>query len=180
MDDLPGWPHPTRPLLSAATGYRLGRVLAPNALYRAVAAGLERSSRLRRLFTAAERRTKESLFGCRMCGQCTLPATGYACPMTCPKQLRNGPCGGVSPDGACEVHPAQRCVWVIAHERAEGAGRVGDLRALQRPVDHRLSGSSSWVHYWSGRDADLWTADDGLAAAPSVHRVELGMPQVRR
>jgi hypothetical protein len=133
------------------------------------------------MFTAAERRTKEAVFGCRMCGQCALPATGYACPMTCPKQLRNGPCGGVSPSGACEVYPAERCVWVIAHERAVTAGRVDDLALLQRPVDHRSSGSSSWVNYWLGRDEDLWTDDDGLADRPPLHRspVDLGLPAVR-
>jgi hypothetical protein len=146
-----------------------------------VAAWLERSPRALRVFTAAERRTKEAVFGCRMCGQCALPATGYACPMTCPKQLRNGPCGGVSPSGACEVYPDERCVWVIAHERAESAGRADDLTLLQRPVDHRCSGSSSWVNYWLGRDEGLWTGDDGLSARPAVHRspVDLGLPAVR-
>ncbi len=98
--------------------------------------------------------------------------------MTCPKQLRNGPCGGVRPDGGCEVYPTERCVWVIAFERAESAGHTADLTRLQRPVDRRQAGTSSWVNYWLGRDEDLWTADDGLAEAPSIRRapVELGMP----
>ncbi|PXY37079.1 hypothetical protein BAY59_00360 [Prauserella coralliicola] len=90
-----------------------------------------------------------------MCGQCALPVTGYTCPMTCPKQLRNGPCGGVSPEGRCEVHPDVRCVWLIAHDRAAAAGRVGDLVPLQQPVDHREQGRSSWVNYWLGRDEDV-------------------------
>ena len=38
-----------------------------------------------------------------MCGQCVLHSTGMTCPMTCPKTLRNGPCGGVREDGDCEV-----------------------------------------------------------------------------
>jgi hypothetical protein len=94
-------------------------------------------------------------FGCRMCGQCELPTAGYACPMTCPKQLRNGPCGGVSPQGRCEVHPDVRCVWVLAHERAAAAGRADDLQLLQRPVDHREWERSSWINYWHGRDDDM-------------------------
>jgi hypothetical protein len=144
-----------------------------------VAAWLERSPRALRVFTAAERRGKETLFGCRMCGQCALPATGYACPMTCPKQLRNGPCGGVSPTGNCEVHPAERCVWVIAHERAAACGHLDDLAALQRPVDHRLHGSSSWVGYWLGRDEGLWTDSDGLGTRAPVRRpADLGIPAV--
>jgi len=75
------------------------------------------------LFTGAERQTKQELFGCRMCGQCALPVTGYVCPMGCPKELRNGPCGGVGADWSCEVYPALRCVWVEAYERAASQGR---------------------------------------------------------
>ncbi|HVL82843.1 MAG TPA: methylenetetrahydrofolate reductase C-terminal domain-containing protein [Pseudonocardia sp.] len=164
------WPRPTRPRLSAAAAYRIGPFVRPNPLYRRVAAWLEHRPRWNRWFTAAERRNKERLFGCRMCGQCALPATGYACPMTCPKQLRNGPCGGVAPNGDCEVYPGERCVWLVAWERAEASGRGADLTALQRPVDHRLHGSSSWVNYWQGRDDDLWTVDDGLRLTPSIRR----------
>jgi Methylene-tetrahydrofolate reductase C terminal len=143
--------------------YLLQRAVQPNRGYRRFAAWLEARPRLRGLFTAAERGVKQEIFGCRMCGQCALPVTGYACPMTCPKQLRNGPCGGVGADGSCEVFPALRCVWLVAFERAESQGRAADLQRLQRPVDHRLWQQSSWISYWQGRDADLWTDDDGLA-----------------
>jgi len=142
--------------------YRLHRVLKPGVAKRWLARLLERHPRLYTLFTAAEKQVKGGAFGCRMCGQCALPATGYACPMTCPKQLRNGPCGGVSVNGACEVYPDEQCVWVTAYERAAQEGRVHDLALLQRPIDHREWGKSSWVNYWQGRDDDLWTPDDGL------------------
>ena len=46
-----------------------------------------------------ERAAKGFMFDCRECGQCVLSATGMACPMNCPKQMRNGPCGGVRADG---------------------------------------------------------------------------------
>jgi hypothetical protein len=170
-------PHPTRPRVSGRGAYRIAPLVAPNRVYRRVAAVLERAPRLRRLFTAAERTSKENLFGCRMCGQCALPATAYACPMTCPKQLRNGPCGGVSPNGDCEVYPGERCVWVVAYERAAAAHRTDDLTRLQRPIDHRLTGTSSWVHYWLGRDEGLWT--EPAPVHPSVHRTDLGMPGIR-
>jgi hypothetical protein len=49
--------------------------------------------RVERLFALLERGVKGALFDCRMCGQCVLSATGMSCPMNCPKQLRNGPCG---------------------------------------------------------------------------------------
>lgn len=158
----PPWPRPKVPASSARSMYRLHGWLEPNGFYRRLAAWLERHRGFYRLFTAAEKGVKSAAFGCRMCGQCALPATGYACPMSCPKQLRNGPCGGVSPDGECEVYPGVQCVWVGAYERAEGEGHVDDLYLLQRPVDHRQMGRSSWVNYWQGRDAGLWTEDDGL------------------
>lgn len=143
--------------------YRLHHLLKPTVVTRAFARFLERHPSLYKVFTAAEKRVKASAFGCRMCGQCALPATAYACPMTCPKQLRNGPCGGVSSTGACEVYPDVACVWVDAYERAEKEDRVSDLTLLQRPIDHREWGRSSWVNYWQGRDDGLWTPDAGLA-----------------
>lgn len=165
------WPRPFRPRIGARLGYLLHAGLATNPLYARLGAWLEAHPRAYRAFTAVEKATKRELFGCRMCGQCALPATGYACPMTCPKQLRNGPCGGVSPTGACEVHPELTCVWVVAFERAEATGHGRDLDLLQRPVDQRLRGQSSWVNYWQGRDEDLWTA------APLLGR-ELGLQPV--
>ena len=166
----PRSPRPTTPRLSARSMYRLHRLLEPNAFYYRLAARLERTRWLYRVFTWIEARVKGRAFGCRMCGQCALPATGYACPMSCPKQLRNGPCGGVSSNGDCEVYPGMRCVWLVAFERAEAEGRDGDLSLLQRPIDHRQWGRSSWVNYWQGRDDDLWTDDDGLERPPELVR----------
>ena len=167
-------PRPMSPRASARAMFRLHRLLEPNRLWSRLGLLLESRPALYRAFTSAEKRVKGRQFGCRMCGQCALPSTAYACPQTCPKQLRNGPCGGVSPDGGCEVYPELRCVWVTAYERAEREGHVADLRRLQRPLDHRRWGESSWVNYWRGRDEDLWTRDDGLA------REELPLLNVRQ
>jgi len=101
--------------------------------------------RLERPAAALERAMKGVLFDCRMCGQCILSSTGMSCPMTCPKQLRNGPCGGVRPDGTCEVRPAMRCAWVAAHEGALRMKGADGLRQRQPALDHRLSGRSSWL-----------------------------------
>ncbi len=157
-------PVPVRPRVSARSMYRLHGVLEPRAAYRWLARLLDRRPVAGRLFTRLERSVKSELFGCQMCGQCALPVTGYACPMTCPKQLRNGPCGGVGADGSCEVFPQLRCVWLEGFERARASGHALDLEVLQRPVDHRVWGESSWVNYWQGKDADLWTTDP--AASP--------------
>jgi hypothetical protein len=163
------WPRPFRPRASPEAMNSLHRVLERSPLWYGVAVALERTPPLYRAFTWVERQVKAGLFGCRMCGQCALPATAYACPMTCPKQLRNGPCGGVGVDGSCEVYPGLRCVWLMAYERAEGEGRVADLRRLQRPIDQRKWDQSSWVNYWLGRDEGLWTDQDELES----ERVEL-------
>jgi hypothetical protein len=167
-------PRPHRPRFTARSMYRIQRLVRPNGLYRRFAARLESVPLLRRLFTEAEEKVKADLFGCRMCGQCALPVTGYACPMSCPKQMRNGPCGGVGSDGACEVYPELRCVWLEAYDRAAGQGRAADLSRLQRPIDHRIWGQSSWVNYWQGRDEGLWTDrlwtedDDGALTVPDI------------
>lgn len=171
-------PRPVRPRVTARSSYRIAPFVRPNRIYRLLAAWLERTPRALQLFTGLERHSKQALYGCRMCGQCALPATAYACPMTCPKKLRNGPCGGVAANGDCEVFPGERCVWLVAYERAAATGHEADLALLQRPVDQRQRGRSSWVNYWLGRDVGLWTAAG--PTPPPVHRgpVELGMPQV--
>jgi hypothetical protein len=101
--------------------------------------------RLERPVAAIERNVKGFLFDCQMCGRCALSSTGMSCPMNCPKNLRNGPCGGVRPNGHCEVKPEMKCVWVQAWE---GSRRMADGDAIvgvQLPVDHSLKGSSSWL-----------------------------------
>ena len=95
---------------------------------------------------AVERIVKGFLFDCQMCGQCVLGATGMSCPMNCPKNIRNGPCGGVRANGHCEVEPAMRCVWV---EGVAGSRRMREgaqaIQVVQWAVDRRLQGRSSWL-----------------------------------
>ena len=102
--------------------------------------------RLERPVAAVERSVKGLLFDCRMCGQCILSATGMSCPMNCPKNLRNGPCGGVRDNGHCEVRPEMKCVW---HQAVAGSARIPGgaqaLVAVQPALDRRLQGRSSWL-----------------------------------
>jgi hypothetical protein len=100
-----------------------------------------------------EHAVKGPIWGCRMCGQCVLHDTGLTCPMTCPKTLRNGPCGGVRPDGGCEVQPGMRCVWLKVDERAQRLPLFrGHIDHLRPPVDNQLQGTSSWRNLLTGRD----------------------------
>jgi hypothetical protein len=106
----------------------------------------------------AEKLSKEIVFDCRMCGQCILHATGMTCPMTCPKNLRNGPCGGVRPNGHCEVIPEMRCVWVEAYERSLEMPSYGhQMSYLQPPVNRQLEGRSAWITLLSKEDQPATT-----------------------
>jgi hypothetical protein len=109
--------------------------------------------RLEGLFEWGERATKGPLFDCRMCGMCNLKGTGMTCPMTCPKNLRNGPCGGVRANGKCEVKSDMDCIWVLGWRRAGRMETYGDrILLLHQPVDRSLEGTSAWLNMLDGRD----------------------------
>lgn len=111
--------------------------------------------RVERLLLPAEEATKKLIFDCRMCGQCILHSTGMTCPMTCPKNLRNGPCGGVRENGHCEVKPEMKCVWVEAYERSLHMPVYGrELIQIQPPVNRRLEGTSAWINKTEGVDTE--------------------------
>jgi hypothetical protein len=96
---------------------------------------------------------KNKMFGCNMCGQCVLSTTGMTCPMTCPKGLRNGACGGVHSNGHCEVIPEMKCVWVQAYERARDLRVFGpDIIDIKPPLNHQLEGSSAWINMMTRED----------------------------
>ena len=101
--------------------------------------------RLEASFAASERVLKGFMFDCRMCGQCMLRFSGMACPMNCPKSLRNGPCGGVRPDGGCEVEPAMRCTWVEAWEGSRRMRTGKSINDVQKPLDARIEDTSAWL-----------------------------------
>ena len=94
---------------------------------------------------AVEKRVKGLLFDCQMCGQCVLSSTGMSCPMNCPKNLRNGPCGGVRSNGHCEVKPEMKCVWAEAWAGSQNMQHGERIHVVQQPVDFRLKGTSSWL-----------------------------------
>jgi len=115
---------------------------------------LHRGGAVEKLFMEGERVSKGLLFDCRMCGQCVLHQTGMTCPMTCPKELRNGPCGGVRLDGTCEVILGMPCPWVLAWERAGRMAHHGsEIERVLPPVDRRLLGTSAWINELAEADA---------------------------
>jgi methylenetetrahydrofolate reductase (NADPH) len=100
-----------------------------------------------------EKISKEITVNCRECGDCALPHLAYLCPDSgCPKNLRNGPCGG-SYRGMCEVYPDRECIYFRAYNRLKLVGREEELRDM--PIvtrDWSLWRQPSWITYFLGRD----------------------------
>ena len=66
---------------------------------------------------------------CGQCGECFLNLTGGICPITaCSKSLVNGPCGGTSHNGKCEVCPDMDCGWERIIARLKAQGRLDVLK----------------------------------------------------
>ena len=97
----------------------------------------------RRLMEELEYLIKGPLFGCRMCGNCMLQETAFICPMECPKGLRNGPCGGSTPDH-CYVDKTRPCIWYKIYERAHRMGRQEKLMEVLPPLDWEKVGEETW------------------------------------
>jgi methylenetetrahydrofolate reductase (NADPH) len=128
-----------------------------------LSAWVDRRPPLRKLTERIEYAIKRPLFGCEACGNCVLGHMEYVCPQTCPKQMRNGPCGGTFLT-RCEVVD-QECIWGPVYERAETAGRVDELKTYIPAPDRTLQGTSSWINYFLGCDSrpghDTSMADRG-------------------
>lgn len=91
---------------------------------------------------------------CKDCGDCALMDIAYLCPMSqCPKNQRNGACGG-SCDGWCEVYPNEKkCIWVKAYSALKAYNEEGQLENLYvPPVNWDLYQTSAWYNYYTGRD----------------------------
>lgn len=127
-------------LMERAYGALLGALRAMRPLARAIGV-----KHLQKPVTGVERAVKGLLFDCQMCGRCVLSANGMSCPMNCPKHVHNGPCGGVRPDGTCEVDPTMRCVGL---ESWRGVSRMAAGQwpnAPIAPAEHHLAGRSTWL-----------------------------------
>ena len=140
---------------------------------------------MRKLLPIIEHAIKKPIWDCRMCGQCVLHSTGMTCPMTCPKTLRNGPCGGVRDNGNCEVKPDMRCIWVTAEQRSHSPLNPTtwehEFNDLRPPVDNQLHGTSSWINLATKRDQhtpDGWHGNthEHHIAQPGTSLVELDNP----
>jgi len=115
---------------------------------------------------------KVLVFDCRDCGDCALPELQFLCPQSqCPKQQRNGPCGGSRLD-ACEVYPERPCVWTRVYERAKAFNELESVRqTVIGPRDWNLRDTSGWVDFHLDRDH---TAYDFTSFFDAKEREETG------
>ncbi|OQY24732.1 MAG: hypothetical protein DRJ03_04460 [Chloroflexi bacterium] len=106
-----------------------------------------------KLIKPAEDLFKTVVFECNECGQCVLHYTGMTCPMNCPKQLRNGPCGGTRVNGHCEVEEDMECVWLNAFERSVKMPLYGEEIVNIEPIHNWIrEGESAWINMLREKD----------------------------
>ena len=121
---------------------------ASAAIYRQI----EKSKVAKKVAHAAEQAMKVPLYGCRDCGDCSLPDIGELCPESqCVKNQRNGPCGGTRA-GKCEILDKD-CIYLRAYNTLKLYGEEEQI--LQHPVvfkDSSLQGTASWANTFAKRD----------------------------
>ena len=94
--------------------------------------------------------------GCVGCGDCLQDYLNHAaCSMnSCPKELRNGPCGGSRIDGNCEARPNQPCVWntIYLGTLAMGEDPARFAHTVVPPRDWRLDRTNALTNRFAGLD----------------------------
>jgi methylenetetrahydrofolate reductase (NADPH) len=144
-----------------------------------VAAACERFRAVARCIAWAEDCAKKPIFGCQSCGQCELSQNAFVCCMRCPKQIRNGPCGGTRANGHCEVYPERKCIWWLIYRRSQRLGWRKKLCKYHPPVDRRLEHTSAWLNMFAGRIEPL-SLDNGEAYEADARRREAALRQAKQ
>ncbi len=112
----------------------------------------KKPGRLSRMAYFMERASKNLMYGCQDCGDCSLADCAYLCPRySCSKNGRNGPCGG-SLAGRCELDDKD-CFWARAYERLK---YYGQSERLAEPCvtlyNADLQHTSAWANVVLDRD----------------------------
>ena len=70
---------------------------------------------------------------CSLCGECIQDIFGGICPISrCPKNMLNGPCGGLK-DGKCEINSDMDCVWDLIYKRLKKSGQLHLIKDIIKP-----------------------------------------------
>lgn len=150
-------PRTSRPVVPL--NYKFSRLMhnvcfEPKGALFGLMTGISKSADNGGFFRFMEHMSKVALFECMDCGDCALTDVAYVCPMSqCPKNQRNGACGG-SFEGWCEVYPNEkRCVWVQAYDRLKNYNEEGKIEGnMVPPPNWDFFHTSSWANYFLGRD----------------------------
>lgn len=139
-------------------------VFTPGRRYQAPFMPFKKISFRKRALAKIELAIKGPLFGCRMCGNCLLAETALICPMECPKGLRNGPCGGSTPE-KCYVDESRPCIWYKIYERSFKLGREALLLEVLPPMDWDKAGEDAWGDIFiQAKNIGVKTIISGLTA----------------
>ena len=149
---------PSRPLIYRFA--RLAHVIFFNErawqfnIFRGLAKWIDRTHWAKETFDFLEHIVKTALFHCMNCGDCALFDIAFLCPMSqCPKNQRNGACGG-SYEGWCEVYPNEKqCIWVRAYDRLKAYHEEETTGSyVVPPCNWDLWQTSSWLNFFLGKD----------------------------
>lgn len=110
-----------------------------------------RERKLSRFILFFEDIVKVPVFGCQHCGECILSSTAFICCQQCPKRMRNGPCGGTSQTGSCEVYSDRKCVWYRIYYRSKLLHRVSLLYKFNNIHNWNLESTSAWLNVFKKR-----------------------------
>jgi methylenetetrahydrofolate reductase (NADPH) len=109
-------------------------IITPGRRWQPIYYPFHKEKPLNSLLNSIEMLYKGPLWGCRQCGNCLLQETAFICPMECPKGLRNGPCGGSTPEH-CYVDESRPCIWFKIYEQSFKMHRQERLMEVLPPLD---------------------------------------------
>lgn len=123
-------------ILSMACGagvQLMAEVLSPKSIFPAV----------NTTFLGANKEVGIWIENCHGCGDCVLDETAGICPRArCSKSMVNGPCGGTTKEGKCEVNNEMDCGWNLIYDRLKKLNRLDFMKEIGAPLDWSKDRSS--------------------------------------
>ena len=102
---------------------------------------------------------------CLGCGNCIIHMTEGICPITrCSKNLLNGPCGGTTGEGKCEVSKETDCAWYLIFNKKSDRDALDWFKEIQPVKD--------WSTSWHGGPRQLVRQDLKLTEEPKPEEEE--------
>ncbi len=150
-------PEVSPPFVYSLSRFVHSLIFEPNKKLYGMMSGISKSVKgtsMEGVYHKLEHIAKVITYDCKDCGDCALQDIAYICPMSqCPKNQRNGACGG-SFNGWCEVYPnKQKCIYVQAYSRLKKHGEEAQLDSYTiPPCNWDLYQKSSWINFYTGKD----------------------------